>query len=176
MLVNRMKNTKTPTVLAIREGKIQKDKKKPRGAKGKGKGKNKLSYAPKPMIPLPPKRDNPAKDSVCHHCKEVGHWRRNCPSYQAKLKKRKNASMASTSAIFTIELYAFPNKTWVYDTGCGTHIPGLRGKKSLNMGFGTDTPYLLDGYGVLVFRIVIFKISSFKLQNALLLLCFTNYP
>ncbi|GJS57863.1 hypothetical protein Tco_0652647 [Tanacetum coccineum] len=36
---------------------------------------------------------------------------------------------------------------------------------------GTDTPYLLDGYGVLVFRIVIFKISSFKLQNARLLLC-----
>ncbi|GKE14952.1 hypothetical protein Tco_1422529, partial [Tanacetum coccineum] len=29
----------------------------------------------------------------------------------------------------------------------------------------TDTPYLLDGYGVLVFRI-----SSFKLQNARLLL------
>ncbi|GJS97781.1 hypothetical protein Tco_1004046 [Tanacetum coccineum] len=26
-----------------------------------------------------------------------------------------------------------------------------------------DTPYLLDGYNVLVFRIVIFKISSFKL-------------
>ncbi|GKB62025.1 receptor kinase-like protein Xa21 [Tanacetum coccineum] len=39
----------------------------------------------------------------------------------------------------------------------------------------TDTPYLLDGYGVLVFRIVIFKISSFKLQNARLLLSFTNY-
>ncbi|GJT87755.1 hypothetical protein Tco_1069472 [Tanacetum coccineum] len=33
----------------------------------------------------------------------------------------------------------------------------------------------LDGYGVLVFRIVIFKISSFKLQNACLLLIFTNY-
>ncbi|GKE64341.1 hypothetical protein Tco_1518502, partial [Tanacetum coccineum] len=28
---------------------------------------------------------------------------------------------------------------------------------------GTNTPYLLNGYGVLVFRIVIFKISSFKL-------------
>ncbi|GKD20451.1 retrotransposon protein, putative, ty1-copia subclass, partial [Tanacetum coccineum] len=68
-----------------------------RGAKGKDKGKNKLSYAPKPKIPPPPKRDNPAKDSVCHHCKEVGHWRRNCPSYQAELKKRKNASVASTS-------------------------------------------------------------------------------
>ncbi|GJV91816.1 integrase, catalytic region, zinc finger, CCHC-type containing protein [Tanacetum coccineum] len=32
----------------------------------------------------------------------------------------------------------------------------------------------LDGYGVLVFRIVIFKISSFKLQNAHLLLIFTK--
>ncbi|GJZ92270.1 hypothetical protein Tco_0664335, partial [Tanacetum coccineum] len=40
---------------------------------------------------------------------------------------------------------------------------------------GTDTPYLLDGYVILVFRIVIFKISSFKLQNARVLLCFTNY-
>ncbi|GKC03600.1 hypothetical protein Tco_0995210, partial [Tanacetum coccineum] len=33
----------------------------------------------------------------------------------------------------------------------------------------------LDGYGVLIFRIVIFKISSFKLQNARLLLIFTKY-
>ncbi|GJS95633.1 hypothetical protein Tco_0802601 [Tanacetum coccineum] len=33
----------------------------------------------------------------------------------------------------------------------------------------------LDGYNVLVFRIVIFKISSFKLQNVRLLLIFTKY-
>ncbi|GKC78946.1 zinc finger, CCHC-type containing protein [Tanacetum coccineum] len=64
------KKAETPVVLAIREGKIQKDKKKPRGAKGKDKGKNKLAYAPKPKIPPPPRRDNLAKDSVCHHCKE----------------------------------------------------------------------------------------------------------
>nr|GEV91956.1 zinc finger, CCHC-type [Tanacetum cinerariifolium] len=87
------KKAKTPTMLAIREGRIQKDKKKkPQGAKGKGKGKNKLAYDPKPKISPPPKREHSAKDSICHHC------------------------------IFTIELYAFPNKTWVYDTGCGTHI------------------------------------------------------
>ncbi|GJR05180.1 hypothetical protein Tco_0528164 [Tanacetum coccineum] len=55
------------------EGKIHKDKKKPQGAKGKDKGKNKLAYAPKPKIPPPPKRDNPAKDSVYHRCNEVGH-------------------------------------------------------------------------------------------------------
>ncbi|GKA55680.1 retrotransposon protein, putative, ty1-copia subclass [Tanacetum coccineum] len=130
-----LKKAETPDVLAIREGKIQKDKKKPRGTKGKDKGKNKLAYDPKPKILPPPKRDNPAKDPVCHHCKEVGHWRKNYPSYQAELKKRKNASVASTSGIFTIELYAFPNKTWVYDTSFGTHIcntfQGLRESRKL---------------------------------------------
>ncbi|GJR02838.1 retrotransposon protein, putative, ty1-copia subclass [Tanacetum coccineum] len=113
------KKAETPAVFTIWEGKIQKDKRKPRGAMGKDKGNNKLAYALKHKIPSPPKRDNPTKDSICHHCKEVGHWRRNCSSYQAELKNRKEASMASTSGIFTIELYAFPNKAWVYDTGRG---------------------------------------------------------
>ncbi|GJT54651.1 hypothetical protein Tco_0989705 [Tanacetum coccineum] len=67
------KKAKTPIVLAIREGKIHKDKKKPKGANGKDKENNKLAYAPKPKIPPPPKRDNLLKDSVWHHCKEVGH-------------------------------------------------------------------------------------------------------
>ncbi|GKF12759.1 zinc finger, CCHC-type containing protein [Tanacetum coccineum] len=129
------KKAETPAVLAIWEGKIQKDKKKPQGAKGKAKGKNKLAYAPKTKVSPPPKRYNLAKDSICHHCKEVGHRRRNCPSYHDELNKRKNASMASTSGIFTIEIYAFPNNTWVYDTGCRTHIcnnsQGLRESRKL---------------------------------------------
>ncbi|GJV53569.1 zinc finger, CCHC-type containing protein [Tanacetum coccineum] len=91
------KKAETLVVLAIREGKIQKDKKKLQGAKGKDKGKNKFAYAPKPKILPPPKRDNLAKDSICQHCKKVGHWRRNCPSYQAELRNKKNASGASTS-------------------------------------------------------------------------------
>ncbi|GKB90417.1 retrotransposon protein, putative, ty1-copia subclass, partial [Tanacetum coccineum] len=70
-----------------------------KGAKRKAKGKNKLAYAPKTKIPLPPKRDNLAKDSIFHHYKEVGHWRRNFLSYHAELKKRKNASVASTSIV-----------------------------------------------------------------------------
>ncbi|GKE04811.1 zinc finger, CCHC-type containing protein [Tanacetum coccineum] len=86
------KKSETPTVLDIKEGRIQKDKKKSHGAKGKDKGKNKLAYAPKPKISSPPKRDNPEKDSICYHYKEVGYWRRNCPSYQAELMKKKNAS------------------------------------------------------------------------------------
>ncbi|GJW08676.1 zinc finger, CCHC-type containing protein [Tanacetum coccineum] len=64
------KKAKTPAVLAIREGKIQKDKRKPRRAKGKDKGKNKLAHAPKSKILPLPKRDNLAKNSVCNHCKE----------------------------------------------------------------------------------------------------------
>ncbi|GJW99433.1 retrotransposon protein, putative, ty1-copia subclass [Tanacetum coccineum] len=132
------KKAKTPTVLAIGEGKIQKDKKKPQRVKGKDKGKTKLDYAPKAKIPPSPKRYNLTKDSVCHHYKEVGHWRRNCPSYHVDLKKRKNVNGASTSGIFTIELYGFPNKSWVYDTGCGTHIcntsHGLRGSRKLKHG------------------------------------------
>ncbi|GJW58311.1 hypothetical protein Tco_0105042 [Tanacetum coccineum] len=57
---------------------------------------------------------------------------------EAELKKRKNASIANTLGIFTIELYAFPNKTWVYDTGCGTNIcntlQGLRENRKLKLG------------------------------------------
>ncbi|GKC77226.1 zinc finger, CCHC-type containing protein [Tanacetum coccineum] len=115
----------TTVLLAIRGGKIQKGKNKPQGAKGKSKGKTKLAYALKSKIHPPPKSDNLTKESICHDCKEVGHWR-NCPAYQAKLKKKKNTSVASTSRIFTIELYAFPSKSWVYDTGCDTHISAAR--------------------------------------------------
>nr|GEU53472.1 retrotransposon protein, putative, Ty1-copia subclass [Tanacetum cinerariifolium] len=51
-----LKKAETPTVLAIWEGKIQKDKKKPHGANSKDRGKNKLAYAPKSNISPPPKR------------------------------------------------------------------------------------------------------------------------
>nr|GEY22278.1 zinc finger, CCHC-type [Tanacetum cinerariifolium] len=48
--------------------------------------------------PPPPKKDNPAKDAICHQCGKVGHWRRNCPVYLAELMKKKKLSQgASTS-------------------------------------------------------------------------------
>ncbi|GKC89901.1 zinc finger, CCHC-type containing protein [Tanacetum coccineum] len=66
---------------AIRAGKVQKNKnKKPskavKGVQGKVKSKKAYanaepSYATKPKIPPPPKKDNPAKDAICHHCGEV---------------------------------------------------------------------------------------------------------
>ncbi|GKF05248.1 zinc finger, CCHC-type containing protein [Tanacetum coccineum] len=58
-----------------------------------GKGKIKLAYAAKPKIPPPPKREDPAKDLICHECGETGHWKRNCPQYLAELlKKKKNTA------------------------------------------------------------------------------------
>ncbi|GJX09185.1 hypothetical protein Tco_0199044 [Tanacetum coccineum] len=105
--------------------------------------------AGKPKIPPPPNKDNPAKDAICHQCGDVGDSKRNCPQYLAELLKNKKLSQgASTSGIFTIELYTFPNNTWVYDTGCGTHIcitaQGLRGSRKLKP--GALSMYVGDGH------------------------------
>ncbi|GJZ77743.1 zinc finger, CCHC-type containing protein [Tanacetum coccineum] len=101
-----------------------------------GKGKNKFAYTPKPKIPPPPKREDPAKDLICHECGKTKHWKRNCPLYLAELMKKKKLSLgASNSGIFTTELNTFLNRPWIYDTGCGTHICnttlGLRASRKL---------------------------------------------
>ncbi|GJT05618.1 zinc finger, CCHC-type containing protein [Tanacetum coccineum] len=90
---------KTPAVLAIRQGQIQKPKSQARGkGKQRGKGKSKLVYDPKHKIPPPSKKEHPAKDTKCHHCYKTGHWKRNCPLYLAELKKNK-ASASGTSGL-----------------------------------------------------------------------------
>nr|GEV23467.1 retrotransposon protein, putative, Ty1-copia subclass [Tanacetum cinerariifolium] len=105
-----------------------------------GKGKNKQAYAPKPKIPPPPKRENPAMDSICHECREIGHWKRNCPQYLAELMKKKmnTTSRAGGSGIFVIELNTILNRSWIYDIGCGTHIcnttQGRRASRKLKPG------------------------------------------
>ncbi|GJY15063.1 retrotransposon protein, putative, ty1-copia subclass [Tanacetum coccineum] len=137
-----------PALHAIRASKVQKGNNKHKkqqpqlAARGQnqGKGKNKLAYTPKPKILPPPKREDPAKDSICHECGETGHWKRNCPQYLAELLKKKKsaASEAGGSGIFTIELNTFLNRSWIYDTGCGTHIcnttQGLRASRKLKPG------------------------------------------
>ncbi|GKB10185.1 retrotransposon protein, putative, ty1-copia subclass [Tanacetum coccineum] len=67
---------------AIRAGRVQKNQKnKPHKAakEGHSKGKGKIGYAPnnvpfapKPKTPPPPKKDNPAKDTICHQCGPTG--------------------------------------------------------------------------------------------------------
>ncbi|GJS36293.1 zinc finger, CCHC-type containing protein [Tanacetum coccineum] len=157
---------------AIRAGRIQKNKKKKSHKAAKGnqeKGKAKMGYAPvpappfapKPKNPLTPKKDNPAKDAICHQCGEVGHWRKNCPIYLVELMKKKKLSQgASTSGIFTKELYSFPSTSWVYDTGYGTHVcittQGLRGSRKLKP--GALSLYVGDGH-----RVVVKSIGEFHL-------------
>ncbi|GJS01654.1 retrotransposon protein, putative, ty1-copia subclass [Tanacetum coccineum] len=51
----------------------------------------------------PPKKDNPAKDAICHHCSEVGHWRRNCPTYLAELLKKKQLSQGASTSVWGVE-------------------------------------------------------------------------
>nr|GEV60030.1 zinc finger, CCHC-type [Tanacetum cinerariifolium] len=71
-----------------------------------GKGKNKLAYAPKPKIPPLPKKEDPAKDSICHECGETGHWKRNCPQYLAELLKKKKNTASRAGG--------YPNETMGY--------------------------------------------------------------
>ncbi|GJT94352.1 retrotransposon protein, putative, ty1-copia subclass [Tanacetum coccineum] len=76
------KKAATPQVMTIQGGRIQKANKKSQKFKGKGKGKGKekdKSYIPKPKNPKPSAKKHPTKNDACHHCKEMGHWKRNCP-------------------------------------------------------------------------------------------------
>nr|GEV12829.1 hypothetical protein [Tanacetum cinerariifolium] len=108
--------------MTIQGDRIQKANKKSLNAKGKGKGKGNVkdkSHIPKPKNPKPSAKELPKKDDACHHCKEVGHWKRNCHVYLAEfIKKKKQLGTANSSSIFTIELFSFLNKSWVYNTGC----------------------------------------------------------
>ncbi|GJR18635.1 putative retrotransposon ty1-copia subclass protein [Tanacetum coccineum] len=72
--------------------------------KRKSKGKDK-SYIPKPKNLKPSAKEHPTKDDACHHCKEVGHYKRNCPAYLAELiKKKKKVGTASSSVWRLVDL------------------------------------------------------------------------
>nr|GEV20446.1 hypothetical protein [Tanacetum cinerariifolium] len=127
-----------------------------------GHALNNAIFAHKPKTPPPPKKDNHVKDAICLQCGEVRHWRRNYPVYLAELMKKKKLSQgASISGIFTIELYSFPSKFWIYDTGCSTHIrittQGLQGSKKLKP--GALSLYVGDGY-----RATIEAIGTYHLE------------
>nr|GEY29453.1 hypothetical protein [Tanacetum cinerariifolium] len=78
--------------------------------------------------------------SICHECGEIGYWKMNYPHYLAELLKMKKnaASGAGGSCISVIELNTILNRSWIYDTGCSTHIcnttQDLRASKKLKLG------------------------------------------
>ncbi|GJT16435.1 retrovirus-related pol polyprotein from transposon TNT 1-94 [Tanacetum coccineum] len=64
-------------------------------------------------------RERPAKDDACHHCKEVGHWKKNCPVYLAELqKKKKQVGSASSSDDYSRYgyVYLLKHKHEVFET------------------------------------------------------------
>jgi hypothetical protein len=128
-------------VLMIRDGRVKKPTNRPND-KGKGKGKwkgkgKKDATKSKQVAPKVVPKDKVAKDHECFHCGGIGHWKRNCPKYLSELKN-KRATDAGTSGIYVIELYAFSTNSWVFDTGCGTHIcndvQGLRNARQFKSG------------------------------------------
>ncbi|GJY21911.1 zinc finger, CCHC-type containing protein [Tanacetum coccineum] len=81
-----------------------------------------------------PKRDAPALHEI-RAGKAIGSG---TVPLSELLKNKKLPQGASTSGIFTIKLFSFPGKPWVYDTGYGTHIcnttQGLWGSRKLKSG------------------------------------------
>nr|GFB44795.1 hypothetical protein [Tanacetum cinerariifolium] len=172
------KKAATPQVMAIQGGRIKKANKKLLNAKGKGKGKGKgkdKSYIAKPKNPKLYAKEHPEKDDACHHFKEVWHCKRNYLAYLAELiKKKKQVGTANSSGIFIIELFYFLNKSWVYDTGCDTHVcntkQGLRGERKLKQG----ALYLCVGNGIHV-QVEAVGSDDLVLPNGLVI-CFDNFP
>nr|GEX24373.1 hypothetical protein [Tanacetum cinerariifolium] len=134
----------TPALNAIRAGKVQKGNKhkkshSQKGAKGQNQGKGK--FVPKPNIPPPPKRENPAKDFI--------------------------SSGAGGLGIFVIELNNILNRSWIYDTGCGTHIcnttHGLRASRKLKP--GALSLYVGNGQRKAVEAIGAFYLSPYWIRD-----------
>ncbi|KAI3821376.1 hypothetical protein L1987_08943 [Smallanthus sonchifolius] len=141
-VAERNLTTKSPSVLMTRDGQIKKPT-----TLGKGKGKRPwvsprakpkavikyMKSVPKPTAKAPAK---PPKNPNCFHCRDACHWRKDCPKFQVDMKKNPNGALAS--GIFVIELYAFTSNSWVFDTGCGTHIcndlQGLKKVRQLREG------------------------------------------
>ncbi|GJR51114.1 retrotransposon protein, putative, ty1-copia subclass [Tanacetum coccineum] len=96
----------------------EKDQQESLNAKGKnkvnGKGKDKKVYIPKPNNPKPTAKERPAKDDACHHCKEVGHWKRNCPVYLAELQKKRVYKLALPGRSYDGNLTTLPLSFWDY--------------------------------------------------------------
>ncbi|GJV23446.1 retrotransposon protein, putative, ty1-copia subclass [Tanacetum coccineum] len=84
-----------------------------------GQGKDKQVYIPKPKNPKPSANEHLAKDDTFHHCKDVGHWKTNCPVYLAELLKKRCmfGSACSLGEVFTGPFLAdlgYPKETMGY--------------------------------------------------------------
>ena len=126
---------KRPTqILNVNKGKPMKNKGKPKSKGGNGpKGRGKPKWQSKAKVP----KEIVPKEGICFHCKEPGHWKRNCKLYLDECKKKKS-SETTTSGIYVIDINLSISTSWVLDTGCGSHIctnvQGLKRSRKLKKG------------------------------------------
>ncbi|GJW95832.1 zinc finger, CCHC-type containing protein [Tanacetum coccineum] len=82
-------------------------------------------------IPPPPKKEDPAKDSFCHHYGDTGHWKRNCPQYLFEFLKNKKLPQGAS----TLDNARYPSrKIQAYIRALATHKDpqGMRLNYALN--------------------------------------------
>jgi hypothetical protein len=126
-------------VLNIREGGVKRAHTTNPSSRGKGKAQGAKGKGKKPVQTPPPKKAKSHANDTCLECNQLGHWRRNCPVYLAKLKSAKvDASTSGGIYVITVNLFNFQLNSWVFDTGCGTHIcncmQGFRLQRKLQEG------------------------------------------
>ncbi|GJZ04432.1 retrotransposon protein, putative, ty1-copia subclass [Tanacetum coccineum] len=95
--------------------------------KANGKGNDKQVYIPKPKNPKPTAKEHPTKDDTCHHCKEVGHWKRNCPVYLAELLKKKKQVGTARSSVSKNNVHYFNDilSNGIYEIDMNDLVPNV---------------------------------------------------
>ena len=118
-------------ILTVQKGKGFKKSGKGDKTQAKSKAKSKV------VAPPPKPKVGPTPNTECHHCGGTGHWKRNCPKY---LKDVKNGAGSSNTheGIYVIDINLTDSTSWVFDTGCGSHIcsnvQGLKASRRLSKG------------------------------------------
>ncbi|KAD4982077.1 hypothetical protein E3N88_18748 [Mikania micrantha] len=115
--------SKVNQVLTVRSTGVRKPNPKKRGYNSKGKNKAIVAAKHATNKAKPITKAPPPEERQCFECNKMGHWRRNCHEYLAKLRMNKaNGAGPSGISIYVIELFTVSSNTWVFDTGCGYHI------------------------------------------------------
>ena len=108
--------------------------KKPLPPKAKGKGKGVVNAKPH----VPKAKKGASSDQPCFYCSGVGHWKRNCPKFLEDKKAGRVTAGNFLSNIHMIDVNFASSSTWVFDTGCGSHLcnhlQGLRDSRKLARG------------------------------------------
>ncbi|KAD2806280.1 hypothetical protein E3N88_39657 [Mikania micrantha] len=148
---------KVNQVLTVRSAGVRKPNPKNRGYYNKGKNKAIVAAKSATNKAKAFTKAPPPEECQCFECNKMGHWRRNCPKYLAKLRMNKaNSAGPSGISIYVIELFTVSSNTWVFDTGCGYHIINVlqepekwkklkQGDMELIVGDGKRVPVLATG-------------------------------